>query len=311
LTTDDSFEHSAICPDRREPIVADASAVEGDTGAPKGPGGIAVGVIVACCIALLIVLIYALCELWPTAGILKKSSAQPVHFLGLERKVSPDVRLLLLVAVAGALGGLMHSTRSLAWYVGHQGLRWRWVPYYVVTVFIGAGLATVFYLVFRGGMLGTTAKTSDTNPYGFAALGALVGLFTEQALQMLKKVADQVFTDPPRGADAVAGQPAAQKPPDGSPSAVKTGPASSITAVSAILEGDLPIEGSASYRFDYGTTSDYGQTTTTQAAGPDTHVKATITGLSPATLYHFQLVALDEGGQPTTGGDLTFSTAGS
>lgn len=171
------------------------------THARTHPGTIVISAIIALSIAVVLLLLVALWKFWPTEAILAAATPQPVHFLGINRDVSPEIRLFVIVAIAGALGGVMHSTRSVAWYVGHGGLRWRWVPYYFVTIVVGAGLASVFYLVIRGGVFTGKATSADVNPYGFAAIAALVGLFTEEALNMLKRVASQVFAEAEAGAD--------------------------------------------------------------------------------------------------------------
>jgi len=49
----------------------------------------------------------------------------------------------------------------------------------------------------------TTQASSDTvNPFGFAAIGGLVGLFSNQAAEWLKRIFEQVFTTAPKGKDA-------------------------------------------------------------------------------------------------------------
>lgn len=177
------------------------AAPRAKTHARTHPGTVVVSAIITLSIAVVLLLLVALWKFWPTEAVLAAATPQPVHFLGINRDVSPEIRLFVIVAIAGALGGVMHSTRSVAWYVGHGGLRWRWVPYYFVTIVVGAGLASVFYLVIRGGVFTGKATSADVNPYGFAAIAALVGLFTEEALNMLKRVASQVFAEAEAGAD--------------------------------------------------------------------------------------------------------------
>ncbi|HTZ07211.1 MAG TPA: hypothetical protein VMB53_15865, partial [Gaiellaceae bacterium] len=164
------------------------------------PGALAVTIIVILCAAVIPVLLYVLWECWPEEAVLKAGSG-PVDVFGIHRTVSTEVMLFIVVAVGGALGGTLHSTRSVAWYVGERHLRWRWVPFYLVTIVLGAGLATVFYLVIRGSLI-QGAGLSSANPYGFVALGTLVGLFTEQALVMLRKVATEVFAQAETGNDS-------------------------------------------------------------------------------------------------------------
>lgn len=287
--------------------------------ARTNPGTIAVGVIVGLSIAVVLVLLYALWEFWPTQAVLAAKTAQPVHLFGIDRNVSTEIRLFVIVALAGSLGGLMHSTRSAAWYVGHGGLKWRWVPYYLVTIALGAGLASVFYLVIRGGVFTGKATSADVNPYGFAAIAALVGLFTEQALVMLKRIASQVFAEAPQGSDnaadvlAVSSDDTAPPGVQGGIAALlaSTATATAVTATAATLEGDAAANGSVpAYHFDYGTSTAYGQTTAVQAASNSgqSHVTAGVDGLSAGTEYHFRIVVASPDGQWKTGDDATFVT---
>ena len=62
-----------------------------------------------------------------------------------------EVRLLLIVILSGALGSLVHTLRSIYWYVGNKSLKWSWLSMYVLLPFCGAALALVFYFVVRGG----------------------------------------------------------------------------------------------------------------------------------------------------------------
>lgn len=160
-----------------------------------------IGALLAVELVVAILLLYALWEFWPTGAVLKSQEATPVHFLGIHRHITADVRMFVVVALAGALGGLLHSIRSFAWYVGHGELRWRWLPYYITTLVTGAGLSTIVYVVVRGGLFSSATATGDSNPFGFVAVGAIVGLFTEQALEMLRRVANDFFAAAPQGAD--------------------------------------------------------------------------------------------------------------
>ena len=113
-----------------------------------------------------------------------------------------EVRLLLIVILAGALGSLVHTVRSVFWYVGNRLLKWSWVPKYILQPFAGCALAVIFYVVVRGGFFSPQTTFENTSPFGFAALAALVGLFSEQAVLKLKKVAETVLEPPAPGADA-------------------------------------------------------------------------------------------------------------
>src|SRR4051794_6465191 len=92
------------------------------------------------------------------------------------------------------------------------------------------------------------------------------------------------------------------------PPTVTTGAAESITTGSAAVTGTVNPNGEATtYHFEYGTSSSYGLQTPDQnlAAGTDpVSVRATISGLTDNTTYHFRLVA---GG--VNGADKSFKTS--
>jgi len=102
---------------------------------------------------------------------------------------APDRTMVLLVLLAGALGGLVHGLRSFYWYVGEQKLLWQWVPMYVVLPFSSSALGFVFYLVIRAGLYQPTAGTS----YLLIGVAALVGMFSAQAAEKLKDIAEGLF----------------------------------------------------------------------------------------------------------------------
>jgi hypothetical protein len=255
-------------------------------------------------IVVVLFVLYTLWKFWPTAAILSVGRPTKVHYLWMTKTVSAEVRLFIVVAIAGALGGLLHATRSFAWYVGHASLKWRWLPYYIVTLFIGAGLATIVYVVVRGGIIsGKPDATGNLNPYGFAAIGAIVGLFSEQALEMLRRVAGDLFAQAPQGSDQVDADHVV-------PPTVGVGTAIAVTASTATLLASItPSGGSTTYHFEYGTTVDYELMTADGVlTGSDpVTVSVDLTDLTPATLYHFRLVA-GSGADIVNGDDATFTT---
>ncbi len=80
-------------------------------------------------------------------------------------------------------------------------MMWSWVGFYLLLPFSGAILSVIFYFVVRGGFFSPQASFGDTSPFGFAALSALVGLFSSPATLKLKEVAETIFTKPGAGAD--------------------------------------------------------------------------------------------------------------
>lgn len=93
---------------------------------------------------------------------------------------------------------------------------------------------------------------------------------------------------------------------------VTTGGIAAKTTTSATLNGRINPNGAPTrYYFQYGTTRAYGDTTIVTAAGEGTAVKkvsAAISGLSPATTYHYRLIA-ENRFDIRRGEDRTFRTA--
>src|SRR4051812_5120963 len=93
----------------------------------------------------------------------------------------------------------------------------------------------------------------------------------------------------------------------------QTTPATAIAPTTATLTGTVdPGARDTEYFFLYGSTS-YSQRTPTQRvpAGPPARVSAALTGLTPATVYHYRLFAFHPGrpGEADLGGDQAFTTA--
>jgi hypothetical protein len=150
-----------------------------------------------------VLLLYCLIQFWPspTPAGGSEPTAIPAKLFWWQVVVSDEVRLLLIVALSGALGALVHTLRSLYWYVGNRALKYAWVPMYVMTPMVGLTLGLVFYLVFRGGLFSSQATVQTTSPFGFAAMAALVGMFSDQAAEKLKQAASMLLADAPTGAD--------------------------------------------------------------------------------------------------------------
>jgi hypothetical protein len=93
--------------------------------------------------------------------------------------------------------------------------------------------------------------------------------------------------------------------------AVTTGAAASITPSTATLNGRIDPNGKeTTYFFQIGTTRVYGINTAATSAGAGANlvnVSVPISGLAPATVYHYRLVARNSDGQ-RLGADRTFRT---
>jgi hypothetical protein len=164
-----------------------------------GANGIAILAIVI--VALMALITYSLVAIWPVTTA--TPTVVTTHLFGFRLVISSEQRLFMIVALSGALGGLIHSARSLYWYAGNRVLRRSWLLMYVYLPFIGSALAVVFYVILRGGLLTGEATAAQVNFFGFAATSALVGLFSPEAAEKLKQVFDTLLAPAESGRDRV------------------------------------------------------------------------------------------------------------
>lgn len=142
----------------------------------------------------------SLFNLWPLVDPLtvaaKPGARTPtVHlvFGTLLVHITPSTALLLLVALSGLTGSLIHTATSFADYIGNRQFYSSWVPWYFMRLVIGMLLSLLLYFAFRGGFFSGSAPTTSVNPYGVAALAGLTGLFSKQATDKLQEVFETLF----------------------------------------------------------------------------------------------------------------------
>jgi hypothetical protein len=116
-------------------------------------------------------------------------------FVG-EFRLAADVRLLILVLLAGSLGAYVHAAQSFASYIGNRKFKKQWAWWYILRLPVGAVLALFVYFTARGGLLtGTTpsSKTDDLNIFGIMTFAALAGLFSKQVVDKMAEVFTNFF----------------------------------------------------------------------------------------------------------------------
>ena len=155
---------------------------------------------------------YTLVATWPVPAS-KGGGYEPANWLGRHLTTfSPDGRLFIMVAAAGALGSLIHTLTSFVDYVGNRRLALSWVWWLLLRTPIGIALALMLYLVLRGGLFSLPSNgagagvNNGLNPYGFAAVAAMAGMFSKQATDKLRELFDTLFhtTQPVDRADPLA-----------------------------------------------------------------------------------------------------------
>jgi len=160
--------------------------------------------------ALAVLVLYSLVTWWPQAT--KAGQSQPVSWLWWDGRVERETLFFAVVALGGMLGGLVHTFRSLSWYVGNRNLLWSWVPFNLMLPVVGALGGTIFYVVLRAGLFSPSGSADEASPFGFTAVAMLVGLFSEEAMEKLRQIAANVFAERPAGEDHV--DPVQTKPPE-------------------------------------------------------------------------------------------------
>lgn len=153
----------------------------------KGPAPmkpLARGLLGGYCLLLIVGLLYFIIAILPATG---EGEGVVLYPLG------PETRLVLLVALVGALGACIHMATSFALFAGKTELAASWLWWYLLRPFIGAALATILYLVVRGLLFSSAAGAGTVNLFGLLAFAGLTGMFSKQAIEWLRQVFDQMF----------------------------------------------------------------------------------------------------------------------
>jgi len=186
-------------------MMATEAVVTKDAAKPDEPTRRWVSIFGVYLVILNLLLFYVLFRFWPGTVPIQSDPLKVRLIPGLwEPIIWPEVRLLVLVAVAGALGSYIHLATSFADYLGNRQFVNSWKWWYVLRPFIGAALAEMIYFAARGGLVSGGAGAGDLSPYGVTAVAGLTGMFSKQATDKLREVFENLFkTQPPPRADAL------------------------------------------------------------------------------------------------------------
>ncbi len=171
-------------------------------------------------IALTVLLVDTVIDIWPSVGVqselCKQAEAMPpeerapflermrkghkvncrfkdvpitrVNLGGTHTFLSPGQGLVGLVGIFAALGALLRTMRSVVWAGAGWGEQDFSVLWSLVRPVVAVTLAVLVYFVLRALFL-PSGTIAAANPYGFIAVGALVGLFCDELLGRVYSVA--------------------------------------------------------------------------------------------------------------------------
>ena len=166
------------------------------------PGVVILGTVMA---AVALLALYGLWRFWPAASPVTGTAPPTAKFsyFGWHLSLTRDQQFFVTTALAGVIGAMLHGLRSASAYIGERYLFRSWIPYYILLPVVGGLLATIVYLVLRAGLLPGATNSSQPDPYGIAAISALVGLFSAQAAEKLKAVFETLFTKAQTGSQSI------------------------------------------------------------------------------------------------------------
>lgn len=106
---------------------------------------------------------------------------------------SAELSLFALLAAFGALGACVQGVHSIAVYMGQERFLSRWSLFYISRPLVGGGVAVAIYFLLRAGIFSPGTAVDGTSVYGACAVAVMVGLFSGQAMEKLRVVADAFF----------------------------------------------------------------------------------------------------------------------
>lgn len=106
-----------------------------------------------------------------------------------------DTDFILVILALGAWGAAATALSSIAEYLGNGLYNDRWFVFYLTRPIVGATLAWVFYVLLRGGLMTRDPTWTEINHLGYAAMAVLVGFFSTEAMENLKRIARGIFAD--------------------------------------------------------------------------------------------------------------------
>jgi hypothetical protein len=144
-------------------------------------------------IAIITISIYTIMSIWAPESL---QSLQPKATNSTITFVPPatsarEKYLVEISALFGVLGASTYGLASATVWIAHNKLERSWILWYISHPLVGGALAIIFYLIIRGGLIqGISFAISD---FAIAAVSAIIGLITNQAMKKLRDIFDVLF----------------------------------------------------------------------------------------------------------------------
>lgn len=132
-------------------------------------------------------------SVWPAAASLSENRTVSMLMNLFTVNLNAELTFLLIVIFSGIIGAFVQSLSSIAIHQSRKDLGAEWSIWYLTRPFVGAALALALYFLLRGGFLGLGTDPSSINVYGIAGLSGISGMFTNQATQKLRDVAEALL----------------------------------------------------------------------------------------------------------------------
>ncbi|OJW85056.1 MAG: hypothetical protein BGO69_01705 [Bacteroidetes bacterium 46-16] len=97
-----------------------------------------------------IMLFCVLYAIWPRAD---GQTTVQLQFFGHQYGISQEQQYFLLMLFGGALGATLQVIISFTAFIGNKAFVPSWIPWYCLRPLVGGGLAVIFYLLIRGGLM--------------------------------------------------------------------------------------------------------------------------------------------------------------
>lgn len=115
-----------------------------------------------------------------------------VNVEGMKMVLSPDQGLFSVVAMFSLLGGAVRSLAGLFQVLTGKAAKGVSLGWMAVRPFAGLAIALIVYVALRALLL-PAGNIASANPYGYLAIAALIGFFTDAILLRLKSLSSPLF----------------------------------------------------------------------------------------------------------------------